>query len=147
MIRNYCLLFLLLLGATTLRGQNYLKSDSPLLGMWVLSSPKKSPGPEFIPESYKGMTHLTFNAGNADSEASGMFNKKTSLFDYAIKFIAEWDGTKLTGTVTIATWTTEIEKLKINVPLAFDTKKGQILIHINNPEYGDVTFIYKKMKW
>jgi len=127
--------------------QNYIPDDSPVIGTWYLLSPKKSPGPEFITESYKGITNFTIIPGDSESEASGGKNKKTGLFSYTMKFIAEWDGTQLTGNVTAASWDATNKNLKISVPFSYDAKKDLVTIHINNPEYGDVNFVFKHNKY
>ncbi len=127
--------------------QNFIPDDSPLIGTWYLSFPKKSPGPEFIAESYKGITNFTILPGDAESEASGGKNKKTELFSYTMKFIAEWDGKKLTGNVTAASWDATNKSLKISVPLVYDATKDLITININNPEYGNVNFVFKHNKY
>jgi hypothetical protein len=128
--------------------QNYIPDNSPLIGTWYLYSPKKKAGPEFIAESYKGITNFTLVPGDdAESEASGGRDKKTELFSYTMKFIAEWDGTKLTGKVTAASWDQTNKNLKISVPLVYDSKKDLVTIHINNAEYGDVNFVFKHNKY
>jgi hypothetical protein len=144
------ILFLILLpaGIHFAFSQNYIPDNSPVIGTWYLFSPKKKPGPEFIPESYKGITNFTLLAGSdVESEASGGKDKKTGLFTYTMKFIPEWDGNHLSGKVTAASWDPTNKNLKISVPFVYDSKKDLITIHINNPEYGDVNFVFKHNKY
>lgn len=142
------LLSILFFGYQFSSSQNFIPDNSPVIGTWYLLSPKKKAGPEFIAESYKGITNFTLIPGDdVESEASGGKDKKTGLFSYTMKFIAEWDGTKLTGKVTAASWDPTNKNLRISVPMVYDAKKDLITIHINNPEYGDVNFIFKHNKY
>lgn len=141
------LFYFIILIASFGYSQNYIPDNSPVIGTWYLSSPKKSPGPEFITESYKGITNFTIIPGDSESEASGGKNKKTGLFTYTMKFIAEWDSNQLTGKVTAASWDPNNKNMNISVPFSYDAKKDLITIHINNPEYGNVNFVFKHNKY
>ena len=133
------LLFAIFL-ATQLYAQNRI---SEIQGCWGLVSPKNSPGPEFIAESYKGITHLVISP-ELESRALGQYNKDNNEFEYWIGFIPSWDGKRLTGNPIDSNGTNN--KQKVSVPLTFNSKKNTITIHIKNPEYGNVKFIYRKME-
>lgn len=122
-----------------------LKPGSPIIGTWQLVSPKKSPGPEFVAETYIGISTFQLTSGNNISVAAASYDKEKKQYINAAEFIAEWDEKRLTGIVSISNWPKVSDPLKINVPLEYDSKKDQIIIHINNPEYGDVKFVYKRI--
>lgn len=130
----------------TLHSQNYVKADSPIIGEWELVSPKKSPGPEFVTETYIGISVFKLAAGQNISIAAAGYNKHEKKYVNTAEFIAEWDGTKLTGIVSKSIWHQLTNPLQINVPLKYDDKKDRIIIHVNNPEYGNVKFIYKRVR-
>jgi hypothetical protein len=142
-MRIFKIIFLWIISSATLQAQNTIADDSPIVGTWSLISPKNSPGPEFIAETYKGINGFTINAGKNESTAEG----NGESYNHSLSFKAEWGGKKLTGQVTQASWNKEVGKLKVSVPFEYDSKKKQIIIHVNNAEYGDVKFIYQKMKW
>ena len=139
-------LFVLIFSSTHQYGQNYLKVGSPLIGEWTLISPKKSPGPEFIAETYVGIGVFKLASGDNISMAAASYNKEEGKYINAAEFIAEWDGSRLTGVVSVTNWPKISDPLIIGVPMMYDAKKDRIIIHINNPEYGDVKFIYKRVK-
>ena len=126
--------------------QNYIKENDPVIGKWELTSPKKSPGPEFVPETYIGIAAIKLSSGQFTSIAASTYNKEERKFVNYAEFIAEWDGNKLTGKVSFSSWVQQTNSLQINVPLEYDPKKDQVIIHIDNPEYGNVKFIYKRIK-
>jgi hypothetical protein len=144
MLMRYLLLILFCYGLAY--SQNYLPKDSPLIGKWELISPKNSPGPEFIMETYIGIGVFELVDGAGISMAAARFDNTEGKFINAAEFIAEWDGTRLTGLVSVNNWPKLSDPLKIGVPMVYDAKKDRIIIHINNVEYGDVKFIYKRAK-
>ncbi len=148
MIRRYLigLLASICLTNGTSNAQNFLKADSPIVGEWELISPKNSPGPEFVWDTYIGIGVFKLEWGQTVSVAAANYNKEEKTYINAAEFIAEWDGSKLTGIVSMSNWPKVSDPLKVNVPLEYDQKKDRIIIHINNAEYGDVRFIYKRVK-
>lgn len=130
----------------TLFAQNYLPVNSPIIGEWELISPKKSPGPEFVVETYIGIAVFKLAAEQNTSMAAASYNKEDKTYLKKAEFIAQWDGNKLTGTVFNSNWPKVSNPLMVNVPLVYNAKKDLITIHINNPEYGNVKFIYKRIK-
>jgi hypothetical protein len=140
------ILLLLIFSTANQYGQNYLKVGSPIIGEWILISPKNSPGPEFVVETYIGIGVFKLASGENISMAAASYDKEEAKYKNAAEFIAEWDGTRLTGIVSVSNWPKVTDPLKINVPMEYDEKKDRIIIHINNSEYGDVKFIYKRVK-
>lgn len=139
-------LILFISWSSTLQSQNLIKIGSPLIGEWNLISPKKSPGPEFVPETYIGIGVFKLASGANVSMAAASYDKEFDKYVNAAEFIAEWDDAKLTGIVSISNWPKVTDPLKIKVPMEYDSKKDRIIIHVNNSEYGDVKFIYKRIK-
>lgn len=129
-----------------IHSQNYIKDNDPVIGKWELVSPKKSPGPEFVAETYIGIAAFKLSSGQNISIAAASYIKEEKKYVNFAEFIAEWDGNRLTGKVSLTSWPQQTDKVQINVPLEYDSKKDRIIIHINNPEYGDVKFIYKRIK-
>lgn len=129
----------------TMYGQQYIKVGSPIVGTWQLVSPKKSPGPEFTSDTYVGISTFQLASGTNISMAASSYDDSKKQYVNAAEFIAEWDEKRLTGIISISNWPKVSDPLKINVPLEYDSKTDRIIIHINNPEYGDVKFIYKRI--
>jgi hypothetical protein len=97
-------------------------------------------------ETYIGIGVFELVDGAGISMAAARFDNTEGKFINAAEFIAEWDGTRLTGLVSVNNWPKLSDPLKIGVPMVYDAKKDRIIIHINNIEYGDVKFIYKRAK-
>lgn len=140
------ILIFILYCSSIANSQNYLPKDSPVIGKWELVSPKKSPGPEFTVETYIGIGLFELVDGMGISMAAASYDKDKKQFIKPAEFIAEWDGARLTGLISVSNWPKVTDPLKVNVPMEYDAKKDRIIIHINNSEYGDVRFIYKRVK-
>lgn len=122
-----------------------VKTGSPIIGTWQLISPKKSPGPEFVPETYIGVSVFQIAAGSNISVAAASYDHTKKQYVNAAEFIAEWDEKILSGIISVSNWPKVTDPLKINVPMEYNPQKDQVIVHINNPEYGDVKFIYKRV--